>query len=335
MSRPFLLFTVVLLAAAALPGQDKPFPNPSHSVHGQLAFIEGAVSFPNGHPAPFVYLRVERQGIGGMVESATTDSSGYYSFAGKFLGGGFVILAAVQGFQPIRRPVLVTSLVTEVDFVLQRAASVAEPGRGAVVSVDSLRVPSGASAQYEQGLRHMAEGKFSVAEASFRRAIRLYPDYAASFRQLAAVYAMQGRFLAAHQAIQRGIEIEPGSAENYAYLGYVCLMEKQAGKAEVAFRKSLAISKGNWFANLELGRLRYDENRFADAYPFLERAHERHPQVRSVHLLLYDDLIRLNKLEKALVELDDILARYPGFPEAPKLRKVRPMLETSITKRQQ
>lgn len=334
MTRLFLFLPLVLLATAALAAQDRPFPNRSHSMNGPLPFIEGTVRFPSRRPAPFVVLRLQRRAVGGTLESVTTDSSGYYSFAGKFLGSDLVILAELQGFQPIRRRVLVTSFVTELDFVLHRVDSSAEPVRVGVVSVANLRVPSGAAAQYRQGLRHMAENKFVAAEASFRHAIRIYPDYAASFRQLAAVYARQGRFPAAHRAVRRGIEIEPGNAENYAYLGYVYLMEKRTGKAEVAFAKSLAISKDNWFASLELGRLRYDENRFADAYPLLERAHERRPQARSAHLLLYDDLIRLNKPEKALVELDDILARFPKCPEEPKLRKVRPLLVNSITKRQ-
>jgi Tfp pilus assembly protein PilF len=335
MSRAALVFFVmVLFGAATLPGQDRPQPGQLGQSPGELPRIEGVVVLPNGNPVPHAYLRLESGDVGEVYQSATTDSGGYYSFAGNFAGSGVVIVVEVPGFRTIRRLVGVTSHATEEDFQLEPLPVPSEPDKGAVVSVKELQIPSQARTLYVQGVQHMDAGQYAVAESSFRKAIDIYPDYAASFRRLGAIYANQGRFGEAHQAIDRAFEIDNGGSENYAYLGYVYRMEKQLGKAEQAFEQSIGISKDDWFAQLELGRLRYEQRKYRDAYEHLAIADQLHPQVRSVHLLLYDDLIQLGKRKEALAELDNILARFPNCPEAEKLRKVRPALERSVSQGQ-
>lgn len=336
MSKPFLIVLMVWFGAAALFGLGIPCSAQSQQQQGpgERPTIEGEVRLPNGNPVPFVYLRLEPEGMGGIIQTASTDSAGYYSFVGYFVGANFNIVINVQGFQPIRRLVMITSPVTEENFTLVPLPPVAEAKKGALVSVRHLQIPPKALARYHKGIVQMDQGKYKQAEANFRKAVQIYPKFAAGYRRLSAVYARQGRFSQANQAINRARALDKNSAENYAYLGYVFLQEKQDHKAELAFKESIRINQNDWFAQLELGRLRYDQHDYKDAYPHLLVAHRVHPQLLSVHLLLYDDLIRLNDREKALAELNETLTLFPKCSQAPELRKMRAALEVSLSQPQ-
>lgn len=288
---------------------------------------------PNGKPAPFVRLRLEPGAAGGTLQWTSTDSSGYYEFLGGILGGNFNIEVDAPGFRPIRRFIMVTTYAMEEDFALEWPPA-APLNPGGLVSVDQLKIPPKAKAQYDRGIRSLEAENFAAAISNFRKAVRIYPRYAAGFRQLGAAYASQGRFPDADEAIQNALQLEHDNAEDYAYLGYIDVKEKKLDKAEEAFQKSLAISKDNWFAQLGLGGLRYSQRNYQNALTHLAIAHKLHPEALSVHLLFYDDLIRLNKKKEALAELDDILAHFPNCAEAPKLRKIRPALAASAARQQ-
>jgi tetratricopeptide (TPR) repeat protein len=321
------LILALLFCATSLDGQIRPNP-------GQSAMIEGEVHFSGGKPAPFTYLTLQPENGGGTIQSATTDSAGYYAFAGVSVGSNYTIAIQLQGYQSISRLVMVTGYMTEENFTLEPVRQGAEPRLGAVVSVQHLKIPTKALEQYLLGVRLMDEGKNADAEGRFRDAIRIYPNYAASFRRLCAVEANLGRYPEAHQEIEHAIGIEKDNPENFAYLGYVYRKEGQLVKAEQAFRESIGISRNDWLSQLELGRLEYDRKDYQRAYSHLALAHQLHPQLRSVHLLLYDDLIRLNRRKEALAELDHFLQLFPKAPEAAQLRKVRAALGDAVSRQQ-
>ena len=258
--RPIGLTLAVLFCATSLFGQLRPNP-------GRAAMIQGEILLPNGNPAPFVYLTLEPENGGGLIQSASTDSAGFYAIAGVAVGANYSMVIQVQGFQPINRLVMVTSYMTVEDFTLEPLPAGAEPHKGAVVSIQHLQIPSKALAQYVEGVREMDAGNNQAAEASFREAIRIYPQFAACFRHLGAVDANLGRFPEAHRNIDRAVKLDKANSENYAYLGYVYMQQKQLDQAEQAFRKSIQISKSDWLAQLELVRIEYDRKDYQGAYP--------------------------------------------------------------------
>ena len=214
--------------------------------------------------------------------------------------------------------------------ISRSTASVEEKDAGSAASAAMLKkqapVPPKAIEQYNKGLQDLDQGKASDAESAFKKAVKIYPEFANSYLRLSAIYADQNRFPDAEEAIHHAEAIDKGNPDNYAYLGYLYMKQKQPDKAQQSFEKSIQVAPNDWFAQLELGRLVYDQKDYAGALPHLELAHKLHPQVASVHLLLYDDLIRLNKRKDALAELDDFVARFPKSREAAQMKKVRPAL---------
>lgn len=300
---------------------------------GTVPTIEGEVRLPNGTPVPFVYVRLDPENVGGMIESTTTDSAGYYAFKGYFMGGNFTIDIDVQGFEPIHRLVMDTAPTVEENFTLEALPAAHNSRYGPLVSVKQLEVSPKALAAYRRGLQRMDAGKYAKAAAAFRKATRLDPHFAAGFRHLSAAYASQRQFSKAQVAIDHAFLLEKRNADNFAYLGYLYMEEKNEGRAARAFKHSLQISKSDWFAQLELGRLRYNQHRYQDAYVHLLQARKLDPQALSARLLLYDDLIQLHKRKLALNELTRILARFPRYPGAAELRKTRAALAASLASR--
>ena len=295
--------------------------------------IQGEVLFPDGSPAANIPVKLEPEVGGGMMATAVTDSGGEFYFTDVGVGNSFTLSLDVPGYQPVRRSVTTNAMVNSADIILAPLSGAKKAGNGGVVSVEDLRVPPKAMAQYGRGLRQLGHGRADAAKKSFQRAIHLYPDFAKSYMKLSAIYADQGRFSQADRAIQRAFRLQNSSSEEFGYLGYVYAKESHPKKAEQAFHRSLALRKNNWFAHLELGRLFYSLKKFRRALPHLQTALQIHPQLASAHLLLYDDLIQLGQRKKALAELDDFLARFPNSRQTPQLRRVRAALAAAIAAR--
>ncbi len=292
--------------------------------------IQGEVLFPDGSPATNVAVELEPEMAGGTVATAVTDSGGEFYFTDVGVGNSYKLSLDVPGYEPVRRTVTTDAMVNSEDVTLVPFGGKKEPNKGAIVSVEQLRIPPKAMAEFRQGVRQMSLGRSDAAEQSFQKAIHLYPNFARSYMRLGALYADRGRFSQADRAIHRALRLRKSSSSAYCYLGYVSAEENKPKKAAQAFHHALALRKDNWFAELELGRLRYSQEKFRRALPHLLAARRIHPELASAHLLLYDDLIRLGERKKALVELDDFLTRFPDAPETPRLRKVRAALAAAI-----
>jgi tetratricopeptide (TPR) repeat protein len=334
MTRWLVLILLLLCGPGSLLAQTNPLVGETNSTTpGSIPTIEGEVRLANGTPVPFVYVRLDPENVGGMIQSTTTDSAGYYAFKGYFMGGNFTIDIEVQGFEPIHRLVMDTSPTTEENFTLVPLPASHRSQHGPLVSIEQLEIPPKARVEFRRGLQCMDAGKYAKAAAAFRKAIRLAPRFAAGYRQLSAAYASRHHFPQARLAIDHAFVLEKNNAENFAYLGYLYMEQKRDRQAARAFKHSLRISKTDWFAQLELGRLRYNQHRYEEAYTHLLMAGKLHPQILSVHLLLYDDLIQLHKPKLALNELTRFLSRFPNCPQAAQLRKTRAALAASLASR--
>lgn len=324
MKGPLTLFFAIVLSAASLFGQGNPY---------STGPIQGEVDLPNGQPVPNAYLQLKPEGGGGLIQSASTDSAGHFSFTGGGIGAGgnYVISLKVQGYEPVHRLVMLVGPETYVSITLVPKPG-AKPSKAGIVSVQTLQIPVEARHAYENGLQSLNRGNASEAESAFKKAIRIYPKFTESYLRLSFIYADQNRFSEARDAIHQATRIAKPSSETYAYLGYLYMKEKQPRKAERTFRKSIGMKRNDWFAQMELGRLLYNRKDYKGAYPHFLLARKLGPQMASAHLMLYDDLIRLNKLKQALVELDDFVARFTRNPQAARMRKMRPALAAAAAR---
>jgi tetratricopeptide (TPR) repeat protein len=332
MSRYLLLFALfatgpLLRAQSDMPGS---LPDVSAQAMDQgISSVQGQVHFANGKPAGSVTVSLVALDDG-TVRRTKTDPSGFYDFLNLKTGDyQYEVVVQEQGYMPVRERVIscdmapVSLFVTLIPF---RGGAEGEAAGG------QPKIPENAQAEYEKGLLAMNGGEAAQAATHFTKAVGICPFYLDSYLKLAAVEADQHQFGEAQKMIDRALHLNKNSSTAYAYLGYVRMREGKTGEAKKQFQHAIELDSSDWFAQLELGRILLSEKQPRAAYMHLVVAHQIHPELNSVHLLFYDDLILLDKKQEALAELNDILARFPHSPEAARLRQVRGALEAAAGK---
>jgi tetratricopeptide (TPR) repeat protein len=296
---------------------------------GDAPSIRGSVHTPAG--APVIGLRIRLDSLArGVVGVTATNGSGEFSFFNLPVGS-YVLLINELDLQPIRRPVEVGGPpVLGLDLVLEPRNRKSAPPNSATVSVRQLLIPEKARKEYRQGRKAVARGRTAEAIRHWEKAIEIFPNFLESFLQLAKSFADQGDFPRALGASQRAIEIDARNADAYNSLGYVYLKKQEASQAREAFEKAIQLSEPNWFAHLELGRTLLQQKQPLPAYTHLLRARQLQPKLPSVYLLLYNDLLLLDRRKEALAQLEEFLGRFPRDPRVPKIRQVREALARSL-----
>jgi tetratricopeptide (TPR) repeat protein len=327
-----LLFLVFLFAAApflwAQSGMQVPLPEASISRNQGISTVQGAVRYQNGKPAASVVVELVSTD-NGDTRRTTTDASGFYAFRNLRTGDfHYDVEVNQQGYAPVREHVISCDLAPVSLFITLIPLHVASASAG---KTNGPRIPKKAQAEYQKGLSAMDHGETAQAAAHFSKAVGICPVYFDSYLKLAVAEANQRHFDQAQKMIDRALQLNNRSSLAYASLGYLRMQQGKSGEARKQFLHAIRLNPSDWFAHLELGRILLREKQAKAAFPHLTIAHQLHPQLRSVHLLYYNDLILLNKKSAALAELNDILERFPNTPEAARLRQVRDALQAAVS----
>ncbi|MDE3137031.1 MAG: carboxypeptidase regulatory-like domain-containing protein [Acidobacteriota bacterium] len=296
-----------------------------------IFYIQGEARYADGTPARNIVLTLDVD-AGGRIGTSITDLSGTFTFNG-LMPGNYVITSNVPGYQSLRVPVQVTFGPVEGLYLMLRpieTSNPVSPNGSPIVSVAQLEIPQNARNEFEKGIRSMFAKNYADAAAHFEKAVSDYPRFTRAFELLAMTSADLGHFPEADSAVQKSLSLAPNSPRAYAYLGYVNAKENHATEAKAAFQKSIQLRENYWFPHLELGRLLLSQKEPGAAYPHLFRAEQLHPQLPSVHILLYNDLLQLGRDKDALAELDSFLTHFPDDPQAAHARQMRADLAKSV-----
>lgn len=136
-------------------------------------------------------------------------------------------------------------------------AEVAEPGPGAPMTAE----------HYERlGSSLFDSEKYRQAERAYRQAIRLNPDNARYFHNLAtALFAQGGKNKAAEKAEREAIRRCPDDATYHNSLGEYLLAQNLPIKAEEAYRAALSLAPANAAYLNDLGRALFAQDEFKKA----------------------------------------------------------------------
>jgi tetratricopeptide (TPR) repeat protein len=94
------------------------------------------------------------------------------------------------------------------------AAAVNSP----TVSVERLAVPKGARAEFQKACEELKDGNFQGAEERVRKAVELYPDYAAAWVVLGQALNGEHKDSEAVQACKQAMKVDPTYAPPYLCL---------------------------------------------------------------------------------------------------------------------
>jgi tetratricopeptide (TPR) repeat protein len=210
--------------------------------------------------------------------------------------------------------------------VLHRVAGV----EGAAVSMTSLAAPKDARRAYQRALQLLRKNKASEAAKELRKAVEIYPNYAAAWYELGRIQLDNQETAQARASFTAAIAADAKYVNPYLQL---VEMEAQARNwAELAQNTSKLLKLDaqdypmayfyNAIANLNLGRLDEAE-KSARAGEKLDVQHQ-YPRLQKV---LATILAKEKDYEGAMAEIRTYLLLAPDAEDAPRMRKQLAELE--------
>jgi tetratricopeptide (TPR) repeat protein len=122
-------------------------------------------------------------------------------------------------------------------------------------------------------------------------------------------------YRAAKTELQRAVQLNPRLPTAQSLYGRTLRLLGEQDAAERAFRKELELNANDFEANLQLGNLRKDAQRFGEASTYLERATTVRPTDLTARKLLATLRLQTGQLDEAVRLLESIVAEAPDVVE--------------------
>ena len=177
-------------------------------------------------------------------------------------------------------------------------------------------VPGSAEFQHNLGFAYREAGDLEAAEASYRRAIRLDPEYPRAHANLGIALLSRGAWEEAADALRAAIRLDDGYAAAHHNLGFIHERVGARLDAERHYRRAISLDPELVEPRLGLARMLLAADDVSGAEPVLEAALEVDPGVAEAHRNL--GLIRARRGEHALAlaHLEASLEAVPDDPSA-------------------
>ena len=122
-------------------------------------------------------------------------------------------------------------------------------------------------------------------------------------------------YRAAKTELQRAVQLNPRLPTAQSLYGRTLRLLGEQDAAERAFRKELELNANDFEANLQLGNLRKDAQKFAEASTYLERATTVRPADLTARKLLATVRLQTGRVEEAVRMLETIVKEAPDAVE--------------------
>ena len=180
--------------------------------------------------------------------------------------------------------------------------------------------PSSRSAHYQQ-LSRVAQAAidrrdYEAARADLEQLASESPRSAEVHHRLGRVFQLQGRLVEAEAAYRRALEIEPEYVRALIGLGEVEAQLGRPGSALKRFEEAIEIDPHEPDAHLAEGRVLEVLGRPNEALACYFRGLERDPIAAPVILRIATLQLARNEPEQALARLDQVIGLTPDDPEA-------------------
>jgi hypothetical protein len=112
-----------------------------------------------------------------------------------------------------------------------------------------------AEALFFEGNCSMEAGDLTRAEACFREAVKIAPDFAEAYANLGYILDRQGATKTAEDCYRRSIALNPACSKTHLNLGALFADQKRFNEAEVAYKQAIALDPGSTACWSNLGVL--------------------------------------------------------------------------------
>jgi tetratricopeptide (TPR) repeat protein len=158
--------------------------------------------------------------------------------------------------------------------------------------------------------------RLAEAEAAYRRALELKPDYVEAHYNLGILLKDSHRTVEAEAAYRRALELKPDHVDTYNNLGLLLKDSHRLAEAEAAYRRALELKPDHVDTHYNLGILLKDSHRLAEAETAYRRALELKPDYIDAHNNLANLLKNSHRLAEAEAAYRRALELKPDYVEA-------------------
>ncbi len=159
-------------------------------------------------------------------------------------------------------------------------------------------------------------GKLEEAELSYRKAIEIKPDYAKAHSNLGIMFRELGKLKEAELSYRKAIELKPDYADAYSNLGNLLSDLGKLKDAELSFRKAIEIKPDYAEAHSNLGIFFRDLGKLKEAELSFRNAIELKPDYADAHYNLGKVLSDLGKLKEAELSTRKAIDLNPDLAKA-------------------
>ena len=165
--------------------------------------------------------------------------------------------------------------------------------------------------QYWLGRAALAKGDIDLAEKSYRVATNLNPSSLQAEEELAQIARQRGDMNLLAEVADRTISAAPHFPGGYVWRALVEVSHKAADKAEADLKIAMSVAPQDPQAYLQLGRLRFAEQRYPEGISLLEQALQFDPNsYEALRLVVSYDLSQ-KQPDKALARLNAQINKSP------------------------
>ncbi len=201
-----------------------------------------------------------------------------------------------------------------------------QPGEGvATVTASSLGVPPKALKEWEKSVEESAHGNPQKAIDHLLKALKIHPEFAEAYNNLAVQYSKLGRDKEAIEAVEKSVQLQP-SARAYWNLGIFHFQQRRNQEAIAALVRSNQLDGKNVAPVRALAEIYYGIGQYILALKRFWEWNQLSPDPEAV-LGMSHCYRRLGFEEEAKRELRDYLASNPEPERAQKIRQVLAELE--------
>jgi len=292
---------------------------PSYSLYIDATIVDEA-----GRPVFQANLTLENLTYN-LRRSGFTNNEGRFSFE-RLRGGAYTLRVAASGFEDHSETIELFDDPRQVRIVLSRTegekSQQGTPSGQAVVAASTLRAPAKARKEYERAAQAQGRADYPMAHEHADKAIKVYPEFADAYALNGLVYLQEQKLDLAQAAFEKALSIEPQLPEGLLGFGRLRNYQSRFADAEGYLLQAAKGSPGAWEINCELGRTYLGLGKNAEAERYLRQARAVDPPSPSVHLLLAQVLLLLDRPLEALPEMEAYLRLAPEGPTADRVRDV-------------
>ena len=281
--------------------------------------LVGQLHFEEGIETSRVVDVELRDGVGRQaIDWTTSTPTGIFRFNDVKHGRYYIVVESIH-YQTVQELLVVdmqTFGMINVDLSMYSRRSKADLEK--LISLEELRrnVPEEAITEYDKAVEELQGGDPKKAIDYLQRAIKIAPSFYESHFQLALAHQREERLAQSISSLKRAADLNEASSEARSWLGRLLFETTDFQGAIKALLERLELGAPSGDDYFYLGSSYYRLGDLLAAERNLLRTTELESQNSGqARLQLFNVYIRSGQAGKALEQLDNYLAEFPGSPQ--------------------